>query len=754
MTYLVFHLLFVVPPLLALIAYHRLRPARVPPRLGPALAAMVLIALVYTTPWDNYLVARGVWSYPPGRVWFALGYVPIEEYLFFVLQTLLTGLWLGALWPGATPAAVGIARAGAVRRVGALVFGAVAAAGAVLLAFPHGLYLGLVLVWAGPVLALQWGFGGDLLVRRWRLLVGAALPATLYLAVADRIALADGIWAISPAATTGIHLGGLPLEEGAFFLATNLMITLGLTLVLDQSSPVRLRALAARLRGGGRPGARAGAGGPKRRTDPVAARDGGGRPRTDATPVPEAERRRPRRWWRVALVAWALAMVPVPLVGGAAFVPLAYLSTLLLAAGVFGLALERAGRRAIGALGVALVFGWSVELLGSRSGWPFGAYSYLDAGPAVLGVPVLVPLGWFAFTVLALQLVGGRRRWWGAAAALVAWDLGLDPLMVRQGLWRFEPPGAYFGVPYQNFAGWAVAGAVLAALLVRVAPGLGEGRPVAARTVHLAQAAFIGTGLALFGLPVAGLLAAAAMAAVVVGTFGLRRLRSRAAAVLTVAIGWTIPAVVGRSLRRGLAGVWARDEGALPGGAAVLAANHHAWWDGYLLFLLARRRRRPFTVLMNETQLARFPFFRRQGAIGAHELRAALRRLGAGHLVAVFPEAALHPAGPPARLAPGAAYLAARSGRPLVPVAVRVAVRGQQRPEAFLRFGSALPPDHPDLERGLAEALDALVRGLDAELAAADPEAPPAGYVRWLAGRASTDRRLAWGVRLWKREAG
>jgi lycopene cyclase domain-containing protein len=260
MTYLVFHLLFVVPPLLALTAYHRLRLAKVPPRLGPALAAMVLIALIYTTPWDNYLVARGVWSYPPGRVWFALGYVPIEEYLFFVLQTLLTGLWLGALWPGAAPATAPVPRAGAVRRVGALAFGAVSVAGAVSLAFPHGLYLGLVLVWAGPVLALQWGFGGDLLARRWRLLVGAALPATVYLAAADRFALASGIWAISPAATTGVHLGGLPLEEGAFFLATNLMITLGLTLVLDADSPVRLRALAARLRRARRPGAHAGVG--------------------------------------------------------------------------------------------------------------------------------------------------------------------------------------------------------------------------------------------------------------------------------------------------------------------------------------------------------------------------------------------------------------------------------------------------------------------------------------------------------------
>jgi len=324
--------------------------------------------------------------------------------------------------------------------------------------------------------------------------------------------------------------------------------------------------------------------------------------------------------------------------------------------------------------------------------------------------------------------------------------------MVRQGLWRFDPAGAYFGVPLQNFAGWAVAGAALAALLVRIAPGLGEGGPSAARTVYLAQAAFIGAGLALFGLPVAGLLAAAAMAAVVARSLGARRPRSVLSAALTVAIGWSIPGIVALSLRRGLVGVWARDEGALPEGGAVLAANHHSWWDGYLLYLLARRRRRPFTVLMNEDQLARFPFFRPRGAIGAHELRTALRRLAGGHLVAVFPEAALRPSGPPAPLAPGAAYLAARARRPLIPVAVRVAVRGQQRPEAFLRFGSALAPDAPDLERSLADALDTLVRSLDAELAAADPEAPPAGYTRWLAGRESRNRALAWGVRLWGRE--
>ena len=54
----------------------------------------VLLAVIYTTPWDNYLVATGVWYYNPELVTgLVIGYVPIEEYTFFVLETILAGLW-------------------------------------------------------------------------------------------------------------------------------------------------------------------------------------------------------------------------------------------------------------------------------------------------------------------------------------------------------------------------------------------------------------------------------------------------------------------------------------------------------------------------------------------------------------------------------------------------------------------------------------------------------------------------------------
>ncbi len=95
-----------------------------------------------------------------------------------------------------------------------------------------GVYLGLILVWAGPVLALQWAIGSTQLwatKRTW--LIGTLVP-TVYLWIADRIAIAQGIWSISDTYTTGLNLFGLPIEEATFFLVTNLLVVQGLLLLL------------------------------------------------------------------------------------------------------------------------------------------------------------------------------------------------------------------------------------------------------------------------------------------------------------------------------------------------------------------------------------------------------------------------------------------------------------------------------------------------------------------------------------------
>jgi len=103
MTYFGFLLRFLVVPLLILAVVmwrdrSRVWPANLRNFSGGAVVLLhVIIAVLYTTPWDNYLVATRVWWYDPALVTgVTLGWVPIEEYTFFVLQTLLTGAWL--LW--------------------------------------------------------------------------------------------------------------------------------------------------------------------------------------------------------------------------------------------------------------------------------------------------------------------------------------------------------------------------------------------------------------------------------------------------------------------------------------------------------------------------------------------------------------------------------------------------------------------------------------------------------------------------------
>ncbi len=103
MTYFGFLTGFVVLPYVLLLAWYlfesRVRQSysRANPimMLGYAFLILPSLALLYTTPWDNYLVATGVWWYDPALVsGIILGWVPLEEYLFFVLQPMLGGVLL------------------------------------------------------------------------------------------------------------------------------------------------------------------------------------------------------------------------------------------------------------------------------------------------------------------------------------------------------------------------------------------------------------------------------------------------------------------------------------------------------------------------------------------------------------------------------------------------------------------------------------------------------------------------------------
>src|SRR5688572_24644844 len=124
----------------------------------------------------------------------------------------------------------------------------------------------------------------------------------------------------------------------------------------------------------------------------------------------------------------------------------------------------RGGRR--GALPVAAAggIGFAAELVGVATGRPFGHYAYTDRlGPRVGGVPLLAAAAWAMMARPAWAVAGRLTRRRAArvplaAGALTAWDVYLDPRMVREGYWTWPGGGRYEGVPASNFAGWFATG--------------------------------------------------------------------------------------------------------------------------------------------------------------------------------------------------------------------------------------------------------------------------------------------------------
>ena len=95
MTYAGFLLVFLVVPVIGLALWLRRFVTRT---WLWGLAAVMLLAVTYTGPWDHFIIEQGVWSYPPGRIIGpTLGNVPAEEYCFMLLQVALTSLTLLAL---------------------------------------------------------------------------------------------------------------------------------------------------------------------------------------------------------------------------------------------------------------------------------------------------------------------------------------------------------------------------------------------------------------------------------------------------------------------------------------------------------------------------------------------------------------------------------------------------------------------------------------------------------------------------------
>lgn len=129
-------------------------------------------------------------------------------------------------------------------------------------------------------------------------------------------------------------------------------------------------------------------------------------------------------------------------------------------------------------LPITASFGFFVEALDVATGWPFGGIQFSDLlGPKLIGVPLFVIIGWLMVAHPILVLARQISKHWifvFGGAGLAAWDLFLDPVMVKFGYWSWpsftkalplEPT-----IPLSNTFGWLLSGMTLMAILHSVLP--------------------------------------------------------------------------------------------------------------------------------------------------------------------------------------------------------------------------------------------------------------------------------------------
>jgi putative membrane protein len=132
-------------------------------------------------------------------------------------------------------------------------------------------------------------------------------------------------------------------------------------------------------------------------------------------------------------------------------------------------------RRTLAALALLTGYAYGIELLGVTTGWPYGAFEYgVSLGPMLLGeVPVGLPVFFFPLVLnsylLCLLILGNRAssaavRLPVVIASVLAMDLVLDPAAVSLGFWTYDAGGAYYGVPWSNYAGWVLSATVAVGL--------------------------------------------------------------------------------------------------------------------------------------------------------------------------------------------------------------------------------------------------------------------------------------------------
>lgn len=168
---------------------------------------------------------------------------------------------------------------------------------------------------------------------------------------------------------------------------------------------------------------------------------------------------------RITIVLWLLFMVSLPIInwisGDAALRQGLVFAVILQTTAVFFiLKTSWTWQKIFTIFTIIALLTLLIEMIGARTGIPFGHYHYTSyIQPQIGHVPLLIPLAWFMMLPPSWAVASHFHRHpfqfaAMSALALTAWDLLLDPQMVLWQLWVWDQPGAYFGIPLLNYLGW------------------------------------------------------------------------------------------------------------------------------------------------------------------------------------------------------------------------------------------------------------------------------------------------------------
>lgn len=102
--------------------------------------------------------------------------------------------------------------------------------------------------------------------------------------------------------------------------------------------------------------------------------------------------------------------------------------------------------------------GWTIELIGTKTGFPFGTYSYTRLLiPQLAGVPLILGLNWFflvycSFIITSFIPSSDTVRSLAGALMMTGYDLFLEPFASYTGMWVWEGGT----IPFSNYISWFI----------------------------------------------------------------------------------------------------------------------------------------------------------------------------------------------------------------------------------------------------------------------------------------------------------